>query len=482
MYHNWRGQKFIAIDEAHRALGEVVRIGPNTISFSSIQAYKDIYGHGSQVVKDVFYDNQAGGNPSMADTSSRELHSRKRKNLSFVFAAKQVTSMEPRVMDVVDKLLRAVKVKSQGSKIAPTDRFDTVNGALDIRPWLNMFTYDAISSMFFSNSFKFLDRGDDDCMAQDAKGGVRQVHAMQTFHTGARLSVLLGHMPGFWYDLIKNRMLGWTFGNKCGTYFTGMARYLVTDRLQNPPSKPDLFSNLPVKPTEKNPVPMELNELIAESAVMLNAGNDTTQTSLVNILYSLASNPKEQGKLRRILEEEISTDQSPIVSYAQLQHIPYLRYCIDESFRVLPPVATGLPRRTTQPAIIAGYQIASGVGVSAPTYTLHRNEKLFSNAGSWLPERWDPDNKNYTDEERKNLKEYVQPFSQGARACIGRNLAYMELSICIAALVLAFEWELGPGQGEVEHFERFNCNPVKLMVRPRPRDEVWDSYNYISAQ
>ena len=157
MYYNWRGQKYIAVHQAHQALGEVVRIGPNTISFSSIQAYRDIYGHGSQVIKDVFYDNQAGGNPSMADTSSRELHRLKRKNLSFVFSANQVTSMEPRVMNVVDKLLRAVKVKSQGGKIAPTDRFDVVDGTLDIRPWLNMFTYDAISSMFFSKSFNFLD-------------------------------------------------------------------------------------------------------------------------------------------------------------------------------------------------------------------------------------------------------------------------------------------------------------------------------------
>lgn len=478
MYHNWRGQKFIAVNEAHRALGEVVRIGPNTISFSSVQAYKDIYGHGSQVVKDVFYDNQAGGNPSMADTSSRELHSRKRKNLSFVFSSKQVTTMEPRVMDVVDKLLRAVKVKAQGGKVAPTDRFDVVDGALDIRPWLNMFTYDAISSMFFSKSFNFLDRGDDDCMAQDPKGGIQQVHAMQTFHTGARFSVLLGHLSAFWYNLIKNRMLGWTFGGKCGTNFTGMARFLVTDRLQNPPSKPDLFSNLPVNPTEKNPVPMELNELVAEAAVMLNAGNDTTQTSLVNILYCLASHPKEQQKLRRILEEAIPIDQRPIVSYAQLQHVPYLRCCIDESFRVFAPVATGLPRRTTQPAVIAGYEIAAGVGVSAPVYTLHRNDKLFRNASRWQPERWEPDNTNFTDEERRNLNNYVQPFSQGARACIGRNLAYMELSICIAALVLAFEWELGPGQNEVEYCERFNCNPVKLIVRPLPRAEVWDSYCY----
>ncbi|CAM1500394.1 Fc.00g095560.m01.CDS01 [Cosmosporella sp. VM-42] len=467
MYHNWHGQKFLAVDKAHRELGEVVRLSPTHLSFSSPRAFKDIYGHGSNVIKDSFYDNQAGGNPNMADATSREVHRGKRKNLAFVFSPKQITLVEPRVMNVVQKLLHDIKIKSQGAKVSTDDRFSVEEGTFDLRPWLNMFSYDAITNVFWSQTYGFLDRGNDECLSLSPKGSVEKVQAMRTFHTGAAFSVLVGHLSPFWFNLVKNNFLSWTDGNKCAHRFTGMARYLAMKRLENKPAEPDLFSNLPTQPSEKHPVPMSLNEIIAESSVMLNAGNDTTQSALTNTMFELASNPEKQQKLREILRQSLDDEHIPIGSYEVLQHVPYLRAVIDESFRLHPPLGTGLPRFTTRPTTIAGELIPAGVTVSAQTWSLHRREDLFQNAEAWVPERWLPEHEESSESERQRLKDYVLPFSQGPRACIGRNLAYMELSICIAALILGFEWEL-PGDGrELRHHERFNCNPTGLPIRAR---------------
>lgn len=68
----------------------------------------------------------------------------------------------------------------------------------------------------------------------------------------------------------------------------------------------------------------------------------------------------------------------------------------------------------------------------------------------------------------KNLKDYVLPSSARSRACIGRTLANMELSIVVAVLVMAFDWELdeevhGNGTG-MEIVERLNANPKELWV------------------
>jgi cytochrome P450 len=216
---------------------------------------------------------------------------------------------------------------------------------------------------------------------------------------------------------------------------------------------------------------MGLNELIAESSVMLNAGNDTTQTSLTNTMYFLASHPHIQEKLRRALHEALPASQIPLASYEHLRHVSYLQAVIDESFRLQPPLGTGLPRITTRETVIDGEVIQPGVTVSAQIWSLHRMEALFRHADQYVPERWlaheyDDDNENSTTspEERRNLKDYVLPFSQGPRACIGRNLAYMELSICITALVLAFEWSLPASGFVLRHHERFNCNPIELLV------------------
>lgn len=216
---------------------------------------------------------------------------------------------------------------------------------------------------------------------------------------------------------------------------------------------------------------------------MMDAGNDTTQTSLTNAMYHLALRPAAQSKLREELESALPAARKPVASHQDLQHVPYLRAVLDESFRCRPPVAFGLPRRTTEATRICGHDIAAGTTVSSPLSALHLNEDLFSNASAFVPERWlaHADDRSPYGAQLSNLRDFVLPFSIGPRACIGRNLAYMELSIVVAALVLAFEWELdgekhedtGFGEeGGLEVVERLNANPKELWVKavPIPRE------------
>lgn len=52
----------------------------------------------------------------------------------------------------------------------------------------------------------------------------------------------------------------------------------------------------------------------------------------------------------------------------------------------------------------------------------------------------------------------------------------MELSICLAALVMVFDWRVSPEQAMgYTHYERLNSSPVELMVSPRARPENWNT-------
>ncbi|KAL8852641.1 MAG: hypothetical protein Q9221_002521 [Calogaya cf. arnoldii] len=258
MYHWWRGKRFAAVDKAHNDLGSVVRIAPNHVSFSDPSAYKDIYDHGSPILKDDFYAHIAAGNPSMAQTTSKADHARKRKNLTHVFSTKEITAMEPRVMRIVQKLCRDIKIKSEGGMTASTDAYPVREGMFELRPWLNMFSYDAITAMFWSNSYGFLDKGNDLWPSYDSSGNIKQVHAMDTFHSAAGFNVLFAHLPAAWYK-IGRTLLKYTHGQQAGELFYSMAQYQVNERLKASPPDSDLFSCLPYLPTEKRPIPMPVH-------------------------------------------------------------------------------------------------------------------------------------------------------------------------------------------------------------------------------
>lgn len=80
-------------------------------------------------------------------------------------------------------------------------------------------------------------------------------------------------------------LLKHTHGKQSAENSYSIAKYKIMERIRSPPAEPDLFSNLPVTPTEKRPNRMPLHEIVAECATMMDAGNDTTQTSLTNLMY-----------------------------------------------------------------------------------------------------------------------------------------------------------------------------------------------------
>lgn len=190
-------------------------------------------------------------------------------------------------------------------------------------------------------------------------------------------------------------------------------------------------------------------------------------------MFQLASHPAQQEKLFNLLKQSLPEEDQPISSHSELRNVPYLAACIDETLRIMPAVRYGLPRRTVgEDTIIRGHPIRGGVTVSASVQTMQRDESLFFKAKEWIPERWMSGFPDALEDEPKNLRDFVLPFTLGGRACIGRNLAYMELSICIAAMILEFEWKITKTSKEAfSHFERFNTSPVNLMITATPRTE-----------
>jgi len=98
-------------------------------------------------------------------------------------------------------------------------------------------------------------------------------------------------------------------------------------------------------------------------------------------------------------------------------------------------------------------------------------EKYFHNAREFHPERWLPeDHPLYDEAYRNDVKDASKQFLVGPRACLGINLAYMEMRIILARMVFEFDWDLVSQDVDWERDNKLKMlwQKPELRVRFRP--------------
>lgn len=121
----------------------------------------------------------------------------------------------------------------------------------------------------------------------------------------------------------------------------------------------------------------------------------------------------------------------------------------------------GLPREippTAGPIEISGHTFMPGDVVSVPSYTIHHSHEIWGpDADQFVPERWDP-----TRITARQRAAFI-PFSTGPRACVGRNVAEMELLVIVGTVFRLFDYELQQ-KGPLDTREGFLRKPLGLRV------------------
>lgn len=190
-----------------------------------------------------------------------------------------------------------------------------------------------------------------------------------------------------------------------------------------------------------------MGELKGEAVLLTVAGSDTSATTLSAVFFYLVRNPIALEKLTTEIRSTFA-DIEEIKSGLKLGNLPYLRACIDESLRMNPPVGGTLPRTVLPGGLHVegiGY-LPEGTEVGTSAYAIHRSETYYSEPFSWRPERWIVDEKaGITAESVALAQSAFCPFSLGTRGCIGKGLAYVEMSVCIARILFTYDIRLAPG-------------------------------------
>jgi len=107
-------------------------------------------------------------------------------------------------------------------------------------------------------------------------------------------------------------------------------------------------------------------EMAAHSNALIVAGSETSATVLSGLHYYLLNNPHVYAKLKKEIRGRFKTMDE--VDARSAANLPYLAACIEETFRIYPPIPIAMPRVTPKEGCTIAGQYVPG-GVSSPFQT-----------------------------------------------------------------------------------------------------------------
>uniref|UniRef100_A0A3P9Q5D1 Cytochrome P450, family 17, subfamily A, polypeptide 1 n=1 Tax=Poecilia reticulata TaxID=8081 RepID=A0A3P9Q5D1_POERE len=200
------------------------------------------------------------------------------------------------------------------------------------------------------------------------------------------------------------------------------------------------------------------------------AGVETTTTVLKWAVTYLIHHPDVQRRIQDELDTKIGADRSPRLR--DRGSLPYLEATIREVLRIRPVAPLFIPHVALSDASIGDFKVKKGTRVIINLWSLHHDEKEWSN-----PEHFDPGR--FLDSEGTGLtipsSSYL-PFGTGIRVCLGEALAKMELFLFLSWILQRFTLSVPPDHSLPSLEGKFGVvlQPVKYKVKatPRPADRT----------
>ena len=161
----------------------------------------------------------------------------------------------------------------------------------------------------------------------------------------------------------------------------------------------------------------------------MEAGSDTTASTLLSFLLAMINYPETLGKAQREVDKLCGLTRSP--TSEDMQELPYLRACMDETLRWRPVAAGGIPHMLTQDDTYEGYFLPKGTLLFANAWAIHRDNAEYADPEEFIPERFLNNKfgtKNAVDE-MEDHRRVTYGFGAGRRVCPGQRLAENSLVI-----------------------------------------------------
>lgn len=411
VYHAWLGDRHLNQYRVHQKYGPMVRLAPDLLSINHIDALRDIYGVNKNIQKSRQYysrhlDNDEK-NASIISVVSRQAHSVHRRMLAHAFTDNALRDFEPIIQEKINDFINML-----GSK----DGF--IGNMADCCTWL---TYDIMGELVFGKEFGMM------------RGNER--HMPELISTATHASLITGARP-------QTRRFGFDkliFPTIVGKDMQMMAysRKQILERLELGSERRDVTHYiLQGRKIEGGETDVNLKPLFADSRSLIIAGTDTTAVQLAASFYYITRNPHVLERLTAEIRSTFSSVDE--ITPQSVTPCAYLKAVVDETLRMSPSVPGGVYREALPGgATVLGDHLPEKTEVIVPIYTIHHNADYYPEPFKYMPERWLEDESNKDSLARARAA--FNPFSLGARGCIGKRLAYIELYVTMAKTVFLYD-------------------------------------------
>ena len=215
------------------------------------------------------------------------------------------------------------------------------------------------------------------------------------------------------------------------------------------------------------------------SGTLLEAGSDTTSSTLYAFVQAMLLYPEVQRKAQAEIDRVVGTDRLPTME--DEPSLQYIRGCVKETLRWMPTtILGGVPHAVTKDDEYMGFLIPKGAGVMNNVWGIHTDPARFPNPRQFNPDRYKDDFKGLSDSaadpDANNRDQFT--FGAGRRICPGIHVAERSLFLAMSRMLSAFNIEpeldihgdpIIPDQEKLT--QGFVCMPEPFPAKITPRSK-----------
>ena len=336
------GTSHHALKKAHDQYGDVVRIGPTTLSFINPSAWNDIYGYRkgrAALPKDPQFYNEMLLDRKTITMASDDDAVPIRKAMNPAFSHKALLEQEAMIQSHLQRLMTHLTKASY-------DDHGSQNRSVDLREWLTFSMFDINSDFVFGEDMGCVASGSFHEWVQFV---IDYFYAATLLHQLYKFIPLNKRVPDFFIPKSVREQ---------HQRHTEASLQRVRARMNRKIDRPDFMHHFLQHAVKEG---LSTPTIEAQASVVILAGSETSSVALTAAVFHILSNSHVYERLRKEVRGRFEMKEN--ITLPNVLSLPYLEAVVQETLRIHTPLANGFTRvvADAKGAMISGNRVPHGV-------------------------------------------------------------------------------------------------------------------------